>query len=68
MNQSRMSQGRTGKSSAASGGAETVVWNRCSYQVPAMVGTKASTYFNLLDCISNSIYLINNNGRFMDVG
>ena len=33
-----------------------------------MVRTKASTYFNLLDCISNSIDLINNNGGFMDVG
>ena len=29
--------------SASFGGNETVVWNRCSYYVPAMVGTNAST-------------------------
>ena len=42
MNQLRMSRGRIGKSSASPGGTETIVWNRCSYQVPAMVGTNSS--------------------------
>ena len=42
MNQLRMSQGRTGKSSASPGGTETIVRNRYSYQVPSMVGTNAS--------------------------
>ena len=45
-NQLRMSQGRTGKIFASLGGTETIVRNRCSYQVPEMVGTNASTYEN----------------------
>ena len=46
MNQLRMIQGRNGKSSASPGGTETIVWNICSYQVPDMVGTNASTNEN----------------------
>ena len=34
------------KISASFRGTKTVVWNRCSYQVPAMVGTNASTNEN----------------------
>ena len=37
-----MIRGRIGKSSASPGGNETIVWNGCSYQIPAMVGTNAS--------------------------
>ena len=43
INQLRVIQGRTGKSSASTGGAGTIVWNRCLYQVPAMVVTNYST-------------------------
>ena len=43
MNQLIMIRGRTVKVSASSRGNETVVWKICSYQVPAMVGTNAST-------------------------
>ena len=43
MNQLRMSQLRTRKSSTSPGGTETIVWNSYSYQVPEMVGTNAST-------------------------
>ena len=43
MNQLRMSQGRTGESSASPGGTETILWNRYPYQIPAMVVTNAST-------------------------
>ena len=43
MNQLSMSRGRTGERSASPGGTETIVWNRCSYQVPDMVVTNAST-------------------------
>ena len=39
----RMSQGRTGKFSTSPGGTETIVWNQCSYQIPAIVGTNYST-------------------------
>ena len=46
MNQMRMIQGRTGKSSASPGKTETIVWNRYSYLIPAMVGTNASTNEN----------------------
>ena len=46
MNQLRMSQGRTGKSSASWGGSEKIVWNRYLYQVPYMVGTNAYTNEN----------------------
>ena len=46
MNQLRMSQGSTGKSSASPGETKTIVWNRCSYQVPAMIGTNTSTNEN----------------------
>ena len=42
-NQLRMIQGRTGNSSASPGGTESIVRNIYSYQVPAMVGTNAST-------------------------
>ena len=42
-NQIRMIQGRTGKISASIGGTEAIVRNRYSYQVPAMVGSNAST-------------------------
>ena len=42
MNQLRMSRGSTGKSSASQGGTETIVWERCSYQVPEIVGKNAS--------------------------
>ena len=31
---------------ASTGETETIVWNRCSYQVPAMVGTNAYTNEN----------------------
>ena len=37
-----MSQRRNGKRSASYGGNETVVCNRCSYQVPEMFGTNNS--------------------------
>ena len=43
MNQLQMSRGRTVKISAYMGGTETIVWNRCSYQVPEIVGTHSST-------------------------
>ena len=43
MNQFIMSRGRTGKRPASHWGAETVVRNKCSYQVPSVVGTNAST-------------------------
>ena len=43
MNQLRISQGRTRKISSSPGGSKTIVWNKCSYQVPAMVGTNDST-------------------------
>ena len=46
MNQLRMSRGRNVKISSSPGGIETKVWNRCSYQDPAMVGTNASTNEN----------------------
>ena len=39
MDQLIMIQGRTVKSSADTGGTETIVWNRYPYQVPDMVGT-----------------------------
>ena len=38
-----MIQGSIGKSSASPGGTETIVRNICSYQVPSMVETNAST-------------------------
>ena len=38
-----MKQGRIGKISAPPGVTETIVWDRCAYQVPAIVGTNAST-------------------------
>ena len=38
-----MSQGRIGKISTSPGGTETTVCKKISYQVPAMVGTNAST-------------------------
>ena len=41
-----MSLGSTVKISAFPGGSETIVWNRCSYQVPAMVGTNDFTNEN----------------------
>ena len=41
-----MIRGRTGKISASSRRTEAVIWNRCSYQVPAMVGTNTSTNEN----------------------
>ena len=34
------------KISTSTGGTETILWNRCSYQVPSMVGTNASTNEN----------------------
>ena len=34
------------KISTSPGGTEKIVWNRCSYQVPAMVGTNNSTKEN----------------------
>ena len=43
MNQLRVSRVRTEKSSAYPGGTETIVRNRFSYQVPALVGTNDST-------------------------
>ena len=43
MNQLRMSQGRTGKISVSMGSTETIVWNRYSLQVPAMVRTNDYT-------------------------
>ena len=43
MNQLRMIQGRTGKRPDSPEETETIVRNRCSYQVPAMVGTNDST-------------------------
>ena len=43
MNQLRMSRGSSGKRSAFYGVTETVVWNRCSYQVLEMVGTNTYT-------------------------
>ena len=46
MNQMRMSEGRNGKSSTSLGETETIVQNRYSYQIPAMVGTNASTNKN----------------------
>ena len=46
MNHLRMSQERTGKSHSCSGVTETVVRNRCWYQVPEIVGTNASTNEN----------------------
>ena len=46
MNQLRMIKVRNVKISASSGGTETVIRNRCSYQVPAVVGTNASTNEN----------------------
>ena len=46
MNQPRMSQGRTGNIPDYTGGTETIVRNIYSYQVPAMVGTDASTNEN----------------------
>ena len=42
-NQLRTNQGRTGKISASPGGNETIVWNICSYRVPEIFGTNAST-------------------------
>ena len=41
-----MIRGRTEKISASSGGTENLVWKICSYQVPSMVGTNASTNEN----------------------
>ena len=46
MKQPIIIQGRTGKISASSGVTEPVAWNRCSYQVPDMVVTNASTNKN----------------------
>ena len=43
MNQLGVSRRRKEESSASPGGTETIVWNRCSYQVPVVVGTNAST-------------------------
>ena len=43
MNQLRMMQVRLSKITPSNGRTETVVCNRCSYQVPAMVGTNTST-------------------------
>ena len=43
MNQLRMIRGRTGKISVYPGGTETILQNICSYQVPSMVETNAST-------------------------
>ena len=42
MKKLRISRGRTGKISSYPGLTETILWNRCSYQVPAVVGTNAS--------------------------
>ena len=42
MNQLRMSRGRTGNIFASPGGTETILWYRCSYHVPEIVGTNAS--------------------------
>ena len=42
MNHIRMIQGNNGKISTSFGVTETVVWNRCSYHVPEIVGTNAS--------------------------
>ena len=54
MNNLRMSRGSTRKMSASSGGNEAVVWNRCSYQVPEIVGsnytTKKRTSFTTQQC------------------
>ena len=46
MNQLRMIQGRNRESSASPRGTETIVWNRCSYQVPTMVRTNDYTNEN----------------------
>ena len=46
MNQLRIIRGRTGRSSVSFEGTETVVRNRCSYHVPVMAGTNASTNEN----------------------
>ena len=46
MKQLRMSQESTGKISTSPGGTETISRNTCLYQVPAMVGTNASTKIN----------------------
>ena len=46
MNQLRMIQGSAGKISSYTGGTETVLPNRCSYQVSVMVGTNDYTNEN----------------------
>ena len=46
MNELRMSQASNGELSASTGETETMVWNRCEYQVPPMVGTNNSTNKN----------------------
>ena len=57
-NQLIMSQLRTGKISASSGGNKTMVWSIFSYQVPEMVGTNTSTnekhkfYYSTVQSIS----------------
>ena len=57
MNQLKMSQGRTGKSSASPRRTETIVWYRYSYKVTTMVETNASTNEN------NKFYKINSAGH-----
>ena len=52
MNQLRMRRGRTGEISASTLRTETIVWNRCSNQVPEIVGTndytnKKHEFYNL---------------------
>ena len=47
MDQIRMSQGRTGKISASYVGTLTVVWKKCSYQVPDTVGINPSKNENI---------------------
>ena len=44
-NQLRMILRRTRKFSDSYGGTETVVWDRCYYQVPSMVGINVSTNY-----------------------
>ena len=43
MNRLRMIQGRSEQISTSIGGTETILQNICSYQVPSMVETNAST-------------------------
>ena len=74
-----MSRGKTGESSASPGGTEAIVWNRCSYQVPEMVGTNSSTnekhkFYNSIvqDVSRRRVYCARKVGslcsRFVDMG